>query len=92
MKDEVIAVDRFGTKWVKNSPKKTFIFSKSSSRSFIKYRINNCNFKFENKVCQQIIGILVGSDAARFMAVFFLYYYKNKWILKTKKCNLKLAR
>ena len=31
-------------------------------------------------------------DLAPFMANLFLYYYENKWILKTEKSNLTHAR
>ena len=34
----------------------------------------------------------MGSDLAPFMANLFLFYYENKWVLKTKKSNLKQAK
>ena len=34
----------------------------------------------------------MGSDPAPSMANFFLHYYESKWILKTKKSNLKHAK
>ena len=78
MKDEVTAIDRFGAKRVYNTTTKSFTFSESSSKSLVKYRINNSYFKFENKCCRQIIDIPIGSDAALFMANLFLHYYKIK--------------
>lgn len=77
MKDKVKATDRFGAKWVDNSTKKFFTFSKSSAEISIKYRINNCYFKLENQFCRQIIDIPIGSDAVLFMANLF-QHYKNK--------------
>lgn len=40
--------------------------------------MNNCYFKFGNKVLRQIISIPMGSDPAPFIANLFLYYYENK--------------
>ena len=54
--------------------------------------MDNCFFKFGDQVFQQIIGIPMGSDPAPFMANLLLYYFEDKWIRKTKRKDLFLAR
>ena len=87
-----IAVDRYSAKWVDEFDKKKFMFTKASLKKSVKYILNNCFFSFGNKIFQQVIGIPMGSDPAPFMANLFLFFYENKWVLKTKKSNLKHAR
>ena len=90
--NDIIAVDRFGAKWVHSATNASFNFDKSSLKTVIKYLINNCYFNFGNKTFRQVVGIPMGSDPAPFMANLFLYFYENKWIQKTKRTNLRNAR
>ena len=55
-------------------------FTKLTLKQSVKLLLNNWFFKFGNKVFQQVIGILMGSDPALLFESFFLYYYENKWI------------
>ena len=88
---EFIQVKQFGAVWTDDNNQAN-IFSKSSLKNSIKYLLDNCYFKFGNKIFKQVIGIPMGSDPAPFMANLFLYYYENKWILSMKKHNLRHAR
>ena len=54
--------------------------------------MDNCYFRFGKNVYQQIIGIPMGSDPEPFMANLFLYYFEDKWMRKTKRKDLILAR
>ena len=89
---DFIAVDKYGAKWVNDVTSYSLVFSKASLKKSVKYLMNNCFFQFGNKIFRQVIGITMGSDPAPFMANLFLYYYENKWVLKTKKKNLRHAR
>ena len=87
-----ITVDNYRARWTDEPDNNKVFFTKMSLKKSIKYLLNNCFFKFGDKVLRQVIGIPMGSDPAPFMANLFLYFYENKWILKTKKSNLKEAR
>ena len=54
--------------------------------------INNCHFKFGDKLFRQAIGIPMGSDPAPAFANLFLYHYESSWLDSTKKKNNILAR
>ena len=89
-----ICVNKFSASWVTAKPTsdKYLVFDKRTFKQAVKYIMNNCFFKFGNKVFQQIIGIPTGSDLAPFMANLFLYYFEDKWMRKTKRKNVFLAR
>ena len=67
-------------------------FTRDLFKDAIKYLMNSCYFTFGGKLFRQVIGILMGSDPAPFMANLFLYYYENKWVRNLKKENLMKAR
>lgn len=56
--------------------------SQSSLKKFVKHLLNN---KLLNNKLRQVIGIPMELDLALFLANLFLYFYKNKWIKKTKR-------
>ena len=58
----------------------------------VEYLLNNCYFKFGDKLFKQVIGIPMGSDPAPYFANLFLYQYESRWLNKTKKENNVLAR
>ena len=88
-----IVVNKFSIRWTSTKPNDNVTsFDKSSFKKAIKYILDNCFFKFGSKIFQQVIGIPMGSDPTPFMANLFLFYYEDKWIRKTKKKNLILAR
>ena len=89
---DFITVDNYCARWTNEPKDNKMVFSKSSIKKCIKYLLNNCFFKFGDKIFKQVIGIPMGSDPAPFMANLFLYSYESKWVLKTKKCHLKEAR
>ena len=89
---DFITVDNYSARWTYEPKDNKTVFTKASLKKSIKYLLNNCFFKFGDRILKQVIGIPMGSDPAPFMANLFLYFYENKWILKNKKSNLKLAR
>ena len=56
----------------------------------LRYLLDNCHFKFGNKLFRQTIGISMGS--APFFDILFLYCYESRWMTKMKKENNILAR
>ena len=60
--------------------------------SATKFLLDNCHFKFGNKLFRQIVGIPMGSDPAPYFANLFLYRYESRWLTKMKKENNVLAR
>ena len=89
-----IVVNKYSASWASSKPDadQCVVFDKKLFKQAIKYIMDNCFFKFGNKVFQQTIGIPMGSDPAPFMANLFLYYYEEKWIRKTKRKDLIMAR
>ena len=58
----------------------------------IKFLLDNCHFKFGNKLFRQVIGIPMGSDPAPYFANLFLYRFESRWLNRMKKENPVLAR
>ena len=88
-----ISINRHGiARWT------TYVGNSSSNYSLdqilkaIEYLLNNCHFKFGNKLFRQIVGIPMGSDPAPYFANLFLYRYESRWLNKMKKDNNILAR
>ena len=86
-----ISINRYGTaRWTKRSNKYCYDLDKITRA--IKYLLDNCHFKFGNKLFRQIVGIPMGSDPAPFFANLFLYQYESRWLNRMKKENNILAR
>ena len=65
------------------------LFTKSSLKNSVKWLLNNCYFKLDNKIFRQISGTSMGFNLALFFANLFLFYYKNEWIKKVKKTDIR---
>ena len=65
---------------------------KVSLKLAIVFLVNGCFLNSVNLSFRRIIGISKGLDPAPFMTNLFLCYYENKWLLDTKKRDLKKAR
>ena len=87
-----ITVNKYGASWVAENKSNSVTFNSSTLKNAIKYLLDNCFFRFGNKIFRQIIGIPMGSDPAPFLANLFLYFYENKWIRTTKKHDIHKAR
>ena len=89
---DFLAVNDFGSKWVKDPSSYNQVFDKRRVKRAIKYLLDNCFFTVGNCLFQQQIGIPMGSDPAPFFANLFLYHYERQWLLKLKKEDLAKAR
>ena len=88
-----ISINHLGIpRWTKKLSSSLSSYNKQSIISALKYLLDNCHFKFGNKLFQQVIGIPMGSDPAPYLANLFLYRYESTWLNKTKKNNYILAR
>ena len=87
-----ISICRFGVARWTRYPNKSIKYDLDKILKAIKFLLDNCHFKFGNKLFRQVIGIPMGSDPAPFFANLFLYRYESRWLNKTKKENHVLAR
>ena len=88
-----ISIHKSGTaSWVTDKSNSTCIYTKQSIMDAVDFLINNCHFKFGDKLFRQAIGIPMGSDPAPAFANLFLYHYESSWLDSTKKKNNILAR
>ena len=87
-----ISIDKVGiahwTRYANNSHVK---YDLDKILAAIKFLLDNCHFKFGDKLFRQIVGIPMGSDPAPFFANLFLHQYESRWINKMKKENNVLA-
>lgn len=88
-----ISISKFGvanwTKYANNSQTK---YDLDKILKAIKFLLDNCHFKFGNKLFRQVIGIPMGSDPAPYFANLFLYRFESRWLNRMKKENPVLAR
>ena len=90
-RNSTISVGKHGKAcWSRNSYKANYDIDKITNA--VKYLLDNCHFKFGNKLFRQIVGIPMGSDPAPFFANLFLYQYESRWLNKMKKENYILVR
>ena len=68
------------------------MYSKESIKSVLEYVIDNAFFQVGSKIFRQVIGILMGSDPAPFIANLFLYIYENRFMTSLRKTNLSRAK
>ena len=88
-----ISINKYGmARWTKYGNKTSSNYDLDKILAALKFLLNNCHFKFGNKIFRQVVGIPMGSDPAPFFANLFLYRYESRWINKMKKENNVLAR
>ena len=88
-----ISISKYGiARWTKYANNSHSTYHLDKILSGIKFLLDNCHFKFGNKLFRQIIGIPMGSDPAPYFANLFLYRYESRWLNKMKKENNVLAR
>ena len=88
-----ISIDKFGiARWTRYANNSLVKYDLDSILAAIKFLLDNCHFKFGDKLFRQIVGIPMGSDPAPFFANLFLHQYESRWIKKMKKENNVLAR
>ena len=88
-----IKINHLGiARWAKKLTPSASSYDKNSIITALKYILDNSQFKFGNKLFQQVIGIPMGSDPAPYLANLFLYRYESTWLSKTRKDNYILAR
>ena len=87
-----LAINKFGTAYWVTQKSSSNTFTKESIIDAVAYLINNCYFRFGNKLFRQDIGIPMGSDPAPFFANLFLYHYESSWLKGIKKTNNSVAR
>ena len=90
--DKLIAITKYGAKWVADKSKYELLFDKEKIKSALEFLMSSCFFTLGNLLFKQVIGIPMGSDPAPFMANLFLYFYENKWLSELKKKDLFSAR
>ena len=78
-------VNRFVAKWISKPDGYSVVFNKCSFKKAIKYVLDKYFLKFGSKVFQHTIGIPMVLDPAPLIINLFLFYYRGKWIWKTKK-------
>ena len=68
-----ISISKFGvanwTKYANNSQTK---YDLDKILKAIEFLLDNCHFKFGNKLFRQVIGILMGSDPAILLTSFYI--------------------
>ena len=63
---KLISIDKFGTaRWVKSGKKSSSIYDIDKVLLSLKYTLENCYFKFGNRIFRQVVGIPLGSDPAQ---------------------------
>ena len=88
-----ISINQFGiARWTRHANNSLIKYDLDKILRAIKFLLDNCYFKFGNKLFRQIIGIPMGSDPAPYFANLFLYRYESRWLNKMKKQNPVLAR
>ena len=88
-----ISINKYGiAQWKKYAITSPCNYDLDKTLRAVKYLLDNCHFKFGNKLFRQIVGIPMGSDPAPYFANLFLYRYESKWLYKMKKENNVLAR
>ena len=88
-----ISVNKLGVaRWSKKASMSSSCYNKDKILRSVKYLLDNCHFKFGNKIFRQIVGIPMGSDPAPYFANLFLYRYESTFLNKIKKDNNILAR
>ena len=78
--------------WTKKTRSSRSSHDKDKIMKAVKYLLDNCYFKFGNRLFRQIVGIPMGSDPAPYFANLFLYRYESTWLNIIKKDNNILAR
>ena len=88
-----ISINKLGIpRWTKKTRSSRSSYDKDKIMKAVKYLLDNCYFKFGNRLFRQIVGIPMGSDPAPYFANLFLYRYESTWLNKIKKDNNILAR
>ena len=70
---------------IDNKNKFNLTFDKASLKVAISFLLDNYFFNFGNLPFLQIIRIPMESDPLPFVTKLFFHYYRNKWLLDTKK-------
>ena len=68
------------------------VFTKSNLKKVVKYLLQDCYFKLQNRIFRQIIVITMGSNPAPSFVNFFLHYYERRWIHQLRKSDIRRAR
>jgi len=90
---KVISINKHGTaRWTTSSKNAKANYDLDKTLKALKFVLDNCHFKFGNKMFRQIVGIPMGSDPAPYFANLFLYCYESRWLNRMKKENNVLAR
>ena len=88
-----ISIGKFGiARWTRYANNSLVKYDLDKILRAMKFLLDNCHFKFGNKLFRQIVGIPMGSDPAPYFANLFLYRYESRWLNKIKKQNPVLAR
>ena len=88
-----ISVDKQGiAHWTTRVSNSSSSYDLDKILKAVEYLLNNCHFKFGDKLFRQVVGIPMGSDPAPYFANLFLYRYESRWLNKMKKENNVLAR
>ena len=88
-----ISINKYGiARWTKYANNSQVKYDLDKILRAVKFLLDNCHFKFGNKIFRQIVGIPMGSDPAPYFANLFLYRYESRWLNKMKKENNILAR
>ena len=88
-----ISIGKFGiARWTRYANNSLVKYDVDKILRAVKFLLDNCHFKFGNKLFRQIVGIPMGSDPAPYFANLFLYRYESRWLNKMKKENNILAR
>ena len=88
-----ISINKHRTaRWTTSSKNAKANYDLDKTLKALKFVLDNCHFKFGNKMFRQIVGIPMGSDPAPYFANLFLYCYESRWLNRMKKENNVLAR
>ena len=87
-----IAITRSCAIWPNSQEKHKLLFDKSSLKLATNDLLQNSYFNLGCTYFCELIGIPMGSDLSHFMVNLFLYCYDRKYLLQTKKRNMRKVR